>query len=112
MIYTMQSDVIFRIEETVRSRWSLDVDATDDDIADVHTNEYLVSTRIIRDWMIKCPNEYRYIARIIDAALNGSTGFEASSKYSFYDCPDWYDELYPDRDCADPIISFHYTVYK
>lgn len=112
MTYSLQSNVVIRIEETVRSSWSCHEDATDEDFKDVHTNEYLVSTRILRDWMIAQPGEYRYIARIISAALCGYTGFEASAKYSFYDCPNWYTALHPDRDCPDPIVDFHYIVYK
>lgn len=112
MTYSLQSNVIFRISETVKSSWSCHEDASDDDYNDVHTNEYLVSIRILRDWMNDNEGEYRYIARVITAALAGTVGFDASAKFSFYDCPEWYTALHPDRDCDDPIVDFHYTVYK
>jgi hypothetical protein len=44
--------------------------------------------------------------------LAGSTTYEASAKFSFYDAPEWYTDLTPDRDCDDPIVDFHYTVFK
>ncbi|MNK75706.1 hypothetical protein D3C87_952510 [compost metagenome] len=70
-----------------------------DDIPDFH-GEYIFDTKKL----VEDPNGWRdmgcvrYVASIIESALNGNNSTTASRKYSFGDTPDWWVPFGPEEE--------------
>ena len=68
---------------------------------------YLVDTDKIVAFRIDNDHEYRYVENIINEAIIKGTGSDHSKKYSFSDCPAWYNGLYaPAGTSADLVIEY------
>lgn len=71
---------------------------------------YLVSTRKLKDWLPGHEHEFRYVQSIVEACLAGKSSWTATYKYSFSDCPSFYESLAPDAGSPDPVLPIEVSI--
>lgn len=76
----------------------------DCDYSNAFVHEAIYDTIILEEF-----DEYvfSYVKRIVKAAVNGDSRIYSSRKYSFSDCPDWYQSAEVDDDA---IVDAKITV--
>jgi len=62
-----------------------------------YSHSYTIDLRKVEIFEKEHEYEYRYIQRIVEAARLGRSVCHASRKFSFSDCPDWYQALLTDE---------------
>ena len=86
LLLSFGKPVVMRVEHTISRHYDEDDSLPDD----IESETYDVAKLLHLD-----ENSLRYVEHILKAALTGakescSVSREASVKYSFRDCPDWY----------------------